>query len=438
MRVSVFGLGYVGTVSGICLAKEGHQVIGVDKNDDKVKQLNARQTPIIEPGINDIISQTVSNGSFRATTDVGDAIMNSDISLIAVGTYSSADGSANLQSVYQVMDEIGAAIKNKNTYHSIVIRSTVPPGTTEVSIGRVENASGKKNGVDFGLGMNPEFLREGVALNDFYNPPFIVIGTEDKKTADTVKQLYGFLTATFHQVETRQAEILKYSCNAYHGLKVAFANEIGRICKASGVDGRQLMKIFSEDTILNISGKYLMPGVPYGGSCLPKDIKALAGFAESKGVRVPLLDGIMASNNVHFGEILRRVELLEQTVVGIIGLTFKENTDDIRESPLVKLVRCLLDRGYKVRVYDENLNKSHLVGTNFEMLERLLPEYRSIKVENIEDVFMYNGVVIITNDQYSNDDALKGQLKTKDNMILDLQGSYKPLCKDKNYYGFCW
>jgi GDP-mannose 6-dehydrogenase len=198
------------------------------------------------------------------------------------------------------------------------------------------------------------------------------------------------------------------------------------------------MKIFIKDTILNVSGKYLMPGVPFGGSCLPKDIKALAGFADSKGVRVPLLDGIMTSNNVHFGEILRRVEMLEKTTVGIIGLTFKENTDDIRESPLVKLVRCLLDRGYKVRVYDENLNKSHLVGTNFEMLERLLPEYRSIKVENIEKVFQDDGVVIITNDQYSNDDALKGQLKTKDNMILDLQGSYKSLCKDKNYYGFCW
>lgn len=290
MRVSVFGLGYVGTVSGVCLAKEGHQVIGVDKNVDKVKQLNARQTPIVEPGINDIISQTVSNGSFRATTDAGDAIMNSDITLIAVGTYSSADGSANLQSIYHVMDEIGAGIKDKNTYHSIVIRSTVPPGTTEVSAGRVERASGKKNGFAFGLGMNPEFLREGVALNDFYNPPFIVIGTEDKKTADTVKQLYGFLTAAFHHVETRQAEILKYSCNAFHGLKVAFANEMGRICKASGVDGRQLMKIFTEDTILNISSKYLMPGIPFGGSCLPKDIKALASFADSKGVRVPLLN----------------------------------------------------------------------------------------------------------------------------------------------------
>jgi len=438
MRVSVFGLGYVGTVSGVCLAKEGHQVIGVDKNVDKVKQLNARQTPIVEPGINDIISQTVSNGSFRATTDAGDAIMNSDISLIAVGTYSSADGSANLQSIYHVMDEIGAAIKNKNTYHSIVIRSTVPPGTTEVSIGRVKKTSGKKHGIDFGVGMNPEFLREGVALSDFYKPPFIVIGAVDQKTADTVKCLYAFLKADFHHVETRQAEILKYSCNAFHGLKVAFANEMGRICKASGVDGRQLMKIFSEDTILNVSSKYLMPGIPFGGSCLPKDIKALANFAESKGVRVPLLDGITASNNIHFGEILRRIELLEKTSVGIIGLTFKENTDDIRESPPVKLVRCLLDRGYKVKVYDENLNKSQLIGTNLELLVRLLPEFKTIKVENINEVFQDNGIVIITNDQYFDNKILTELLKIKDNMIFDLQGNYKILCQKDKYHGFCW
>jgi GDP-mannose 6-dehydrogenase len=426
MKISVFGLGYVGTVSGVCLAKEGHQVIGIDTNGDKVNQLNSRQTPIVEPGIADFIEQTVSNGSFRATTDVCEAVSNSDLSLVAVGTYSSADGSANLQSIYQVMDQIGAAIRDKNTYHSIVIRSTVPPGTTEV------------HGIGFGVGMNPEFLREGVALNDFYHPPFIVIGTDDPRTADSAKRLYQFLPAEFYHIETRQAEILKYSCNAFHGLKVAFANEIGRICKAAGVDGRQLMEIFIKDTILNVSGKYLMPGVPFGGSCLPKDIKALASYAESKGVRVPLLDGIMSSNNIHFGEILRRIELLGGKSAGIIGLTFKENTDDIRESPLVKVVRCLLDRGYKIKVYDENLNKSQLVGTNLELLVRLIPEFKTIKVDTIESAFQDTGIVIITNDQYSKNDVLKNLLKSSNNMILDLHGNYRPLCQQGSYYGFCW
>lgn len=438
MKISIFGLGYVGTVSGACLAEAGHWVIGVDKSREKVDTLNQGRSPILEPGLDAIIKRTVARGRLRAMEDAESAVLQSDLSLIAVGTYSSADGSADLRAIYAVMDQIGRALSKKRNYHSVVIRSTVPPGTTKVALARLERASGKKLGKGLGIGMNPEFLREGQALDDFYHPPFIIVGAADVRTALMLKRLYGFIKAPFHRTQPDLAEIIKYSCNSYHALKVAFGNEMGRVCAACGIDGLRLMDIFCQDRILNISPKYLKPGVPFGGSCLPKDLRGLTSFSKSKGVQVPLLDSVLESNDSHFAEILKRIEGTGKRRIGILGITFKEHTDDLRESPLLKLLRCLIDRDYKVKVYDANIQKRNLVGTNLEILERVVPEYDRMKADTIESLVKNSDLLVITNGQYSKYTALRKALKQYRIKVLDLNGGYRALAAPKNYHGLCW
>jgi len=438
MRISIFGLGYVGTVSGACLADAGHRVIGVDKSRDKVDTLNARLSPILEPGLDTVIRRALSKGRLKATVNSEEAILKSDLSLIAVGTYSSADGSADLRAIFAVVEQIGRAIRKKRTHHSVVIRSTVPPGTTRVALARLERASGRRLGKGLGIGMNPEFLREGQALDDFYHPPFIIAGAWDDATITMLRRTYSFLKAPFHRTEPELAEIIKYSCNAYHALKVSFGNEMGRVCAACGIDGLKLMEIFSQDNILNISRKYLKPGVPFGGSCLPKDLRGLASFSKSKGVQVPLLDSILESNESHFAEILKRIEKTGKRKIGVLGITFKEHTDDLRESPLLKLLRCLIDRDYRVMVYDDNIQKRKLVGTNLEILERVVPEYDRVKAETIASMIKGCDLLVITNGQYAGDKSLKRSLRTSKNMVLDLHGGYKGLVAPMKYQGLCW
>ncbi len=438
MKISIFGLGYVGTVSGACLADAGHRVIGVDKSREKVDALNARSSPILEPGLDTVIRRTVGKGSLRATTDAEEAVLESDLSLMAVGTYSSADGSADLRSIYAVVEQIGLALRKKRSFHSVVIRSTVPPGTTKVALARLERASGKKLDRGLGIGMNPEFLREGQALDDFYHPPFIIAGAADERTAANLRQLYRFVKAPFHRTDPELAEIIKYSCNAYHALKVAFGNEMGRVCSACGIDGLRLMDIFCQDKILNISPKYLKPGVPFGGSCLPKDLRGLVSFAKSQGVQIPLLDSVLESNDSQFAEILKRIDRAGKRRIGILGITFKEHTDDLRESPLLKLLRCLIDRDYRVRVYDGNIQKRKLVGTNLEILERVVPEYHRVRADTIGSLIKGCDLLVITNGQYAGNKQLRKLLKSSTNMVLDLHGGYKDLVAPKKYQGLCW
>lgn len=438
MKVSVFGLGYVGIVTALCLAKEGHHVIGVEKNEIKIQELKKGRLPIFEPGLDTLLSEVTTRGNLELTLRAEDAVLRSDISIIAVGTYSSADGYPDLRGVFRSMDEIGDALRKKMGFHSIVIRSTVPPGTTAVALRRVEAKSGKKLKKDFGGGMNPEFLREGVALKDFYNPPFVVVGTDDETTNKLMREMFSFIKAPYYSTEIRLAEILKYSCNAFHALKIAFCNEIGRVCAGSEIDSQVLMEIFVKDHLLNISPKYLRPGAPFGGSCLPKDLRALVSFAESKGVQVPLMDAVLDSNDAHFAEVIRKVEKAGCNAVGVLGLTFKENTDDVRESPVLKLVRCLIDRGFDVKVYDKNLCNYDVVGTNRDYLFKQIPEYSEISVNDLRTLFEQSQLLLITNGQYAEDEEFRVCNRDSAVKILDLSGDYKKLCPEARYNGLCW
>lgn len=438
MKISIFGLGYVGTVTGACLAKQGLEVIGVDNNKAKVEQVNCGKSPIFEPGLDKLLTDVVKEKKFKATCDTEYAVLNSDISLVAVGTYSSADGYPDLRAIYGVMDDIGLVIKNKNDFHSVIIRSTVPPGTTSIALNHIEKKSGKIYGKEFGGGMNPEFLREGSALFDFENPPFIVVGVEDDITARSIKSMYNFLDTSYYQTQIRLAEILKYSCNAFHALKVAFGNEIGRICSSVDIDGRELLNIFTQDRVLNISDKYLTPGVPFGGSCLPKDLRALVTFAESKGAHVPLLGSILDSNDSHFAQIIKKIENLDCSRIGILGITFKENTDDVRESPIIKLTRCLIDRDFNVSIYDDNMHKQTIIGSNKELIDRKLPEFLKIMTDTIPILFDKSELVIITNSQYLKNDDLLTLLAENKHLILDLCGKYAGLGDKSKYHGLCW
>jgi GDP-mannose 6-dehydrogenase len=438
LRISVFGLGYVGTVSGACFAKQGHTVIGVDKNIAKVNEVAGGRSPILEPGLDKLLKEVVNAGLLTATTDTEHAVMNSDISLVSVGTYSSADGFPDLRAIYTVMDEIGAALKAKKEFHCIIIRSTVPPGTTDVAMSRVEKKSGKICGKEFGGGMNPEFLREGVALADFVNPPFIVAGVTDQRSKAMMEELYRSVNAPFYCTEIRLAEILKYTCNGFHALKVAFANEVGRVCGRAGVDSQELMRIFVKDHTLNISEKYLRPGIPFGGSCLPKDLRGFSSYAASKGVQVPLLRAVLESNESHFAAIIRAIEEKQVKTIGIIGITFKEDTDDIRESPVLNLVRCLIDRGHDIRIFDHLLSARQLTGTNKELFNRLVPEYESINARSVEEVADKRELIVITNQSYADDNRLAAALKAGKQLVLDLNGAYRTMVPPDRYIGLCW
>ena len=438
LRISVFGLGYVGTVTGACFAKQGHTVIGVDKNRGKVEMVRSGKSPILEPGLDALLEEAVKDGKLSATVDTAEAVRNSDISLISVGTYSSADGFPDLRAIYSVMDEIGEALKNKQEFHCVIIRSTVPPGTTDVAMKRIEKKSGKKCGIDFGGGMNPEFLREGVALVDFISPPFVVTGVTDEKTGSVMKELYKGIAASFYCTEIRLAEILKYTCNGFHALKVAFANEVGRVCASAGVDSQELMRIFVKDHVLNVSEKYLRPGIPFGGSCLPKDLRGFTNFAASKGVEVPLLRSILESNDGHFAQIIRAIEAAGVHSVGILGITFKEDTDDIRESPILNLIRCLIDRGYEVKIYDRILSERKLTGTNKELFDRIIPEYESIDAASVEEIVAKCEMTIITNGSYAGDEGIVATLKAGAGSVFDLNGAYRDLIPSEKYKGLCW
>jgi GDP-mannose 6-dehydrogenase len=436
--ISVFGLGYVGCVSAACFAKEGHAVTGVDVNPAKVDMINAGKATIVEAGIGELVAEMAQSGRLRATTSVEEAVRDTAVSLVCVGTPSRANGSLDLSYVERVSEQIGAALRNKPGRHVVVIRSTVLPGTIhDVVVPALERTSGKKAGTDFGVCGNPEFLREGTSIRDFYDPPFTLVGADDPETGKVVAALYQGIEAPVHIIPVRTAEMVKYSCNCFHGLKVAFANEIGNICKAVGVDSHEVMRIFCEDRKLNISPYYLRPGYAFGGSCLPKDLRATVYNARAHDVPVPVLEATLESNRLQIEKAFNMVMATGKKRVGVLGLSFKAGTDDLRESPMVSLIERLIGKGTQLAIYDPYVTSSRLMGANREYIEREIPHIWELMRGSIREVLDASDAVIIGNSA-SEFREIQGHLRA-DQPVVDLVRAFGPRTSDgASYQGICW
>jgi GDP-mannose 6-dehydrogenase len=438
MRIAIFGLGYVGCVSAACLAKEGHQVIGVDVNPLKVEMINAGQSPIIEAGVDKLIAEAVSGRNLWATTVAAEAIASADLSFICVGTPSNENGSLDLKYVRHVAAEIGQALAGQNKYHVVAIRSTVLSGTVvnEV-IPLLEKASGLKVGVDFGVCSNPEFLREGSAVADFYQPAFTLIGQWDEQSGERVAAIYKNIDAPIIRTDIPTAEMIKYVSNAFHALKITFANEIGNLCKKVAVDSHEVMRIFAMDTKLNISPAYLKPGYSFGGSCLPKDLRALLHRARQEDLELPVLQAIPRSNELQARLGVEAVLRTGKKRIGILGLSFKAGTDDLRESPLVYLAETLLGKGYELKIYDENVSMARLTGANKQYIEKVIPHISSLLSSSLDEVLAMAEVLVVGN-RLPTVATLLEQTKSR-HIIIDLIRIREGLNGlDENYQGICW
>ena len=438
MNISVFGLGYVGCVTAACLARDYHHVIGVDVSEYKVNLLQSGRSPISEPGLGELLGSLIATKRLRATLDNEAAIRDSEITLICVGTPSNHSGQINLDFIINVCKEIGQSLRSKNRYHVVVVRSTVLPGTVEKTlIPILEECSHKVAGQDFGVCMNPEFLREGSAISDYDHPGTIVVGELDQRSGNAVAEMYQSVDAPLIRTRLPVAEMAKYVSNSYHALKIVFANEIGTLCKAHEIDGQEVMNIFCRDDRLNISKVYLRPGFAFGGSCLPKDVRALTHRAKEVDVDTPMLNALMPSNRQH---IERAVDMIEQTHchrIGILGLSFKNDTDDVRESPAIALVETLVGRGYRVAVYDEHVEPGKLVGANRAFLERELPHIASLMRASVEEVLGESEVLVITNGTL--DFGFVPQMMRADQILIDLVGIAKNKTVSQGHYeGICW
>jgi GDP-mannose 6-dehydrogenase len=396
-RISVFGLGYVGAVTAACLADRGHQVIGVDVSGEKVALINEGRSPIVEDGIETYIREQVRAGRLSASTDAVDAVLRSDISIVCVGTPSMPNGDLNTQHAEVVSRDIGVAIGRKAAYHVVVVRSTVLPGTTrQKAIPILEHASGKRAGTDFGVCFNPEFLREATAVDDFNRPPKTIIGELDSRSGDSVFELYKDLPAPAFRTTIETAEMAKYADNAWHALKVSFANEVGSLCKAAAVDSHELMAMFCQDTKLNLSPYYLKPGFIFGGSCLPKDLRAVGAMARRLQVRTPVLDSILQSNDAHLERALELIRATGRKSVGVLGVTFKPGTDDVRESPSVRLIEAIRREGFEVRVHDENFTLAGVMGDNRRYLLDRIPDFAELACEDLSELADAAEVLVVT------------------------------------------
>lgn len=438
MNVSVFGLGYVGCVSAACFAKEGHSVVGVDVSATKVELINSGRATIVEEGIGELVQQMHAAGRLRATTDAAEAVRATEISLVAVGTPSRPNGSLDLSYVERVCTQIGEALRNKDDVHVVVIRSTVLPGTIhDVVIPALERASGKRAGEGFHAVSNPEFLREGSSIKDFYDPPFTLIGADDREAAERVRMLYAAIEAPVHIVDTRVAEMVKYACNAFHGLKVGFANEIGNIAKALGVDSHEVMRLVCEDRKLNISPAYLRPGFAFGGSCLPKDLRAVTYRAQELDVEVPILRATLESNRKQIERAYHMVMATGNRRIGVLGLAFKPGTDDLRESPMVTLIEMLIGKGMELAIYDGHVSQAQLIGSNREFIEREIPHIWSLMKPSVDDVLAASETLVIGNasgEFRALGDRLNGQ-----HAVVDLARIFAPgVAVPARYQGIAW
>ena len=437
MKISIFGLGYVGAVSAGCLAKDGHSVIGVDPYQPKVDLINEGKTPVIEKDIGEIMEKAVADGLLRATQDIREAVSGSDISLICVGTPSQLNGSLDLKYVRKVCEEIGAALREKDDFHVVVARSTMLPGSMRsVVIPTLEEYSGKKAGTDFGVCNNPEFLRESTAVYDYYNPPKTVIGETDEKAGDLLAGIYAHLDAPLVRTSVETAEMVKYTDNVWHALKVGFANEIGNICKSVGIDGHEVMDIFCKDTKLNLSSYYMKPGFAFGGSCLPKDVRALTYKARTADIDVPILNAIMPSNQHQIENGLAMITEKGSKKIGILGFSFKAGTDDLRESPLVEVIERLIGKGYDIRLYDRNVKIASLVGANKDYILNHIPHISGLMVDSIESVLDHAETIVIGNGAEEFRDI--PQRISGGQVIVDLVRITEGRSIEGKYDGICW
>jgi GDP-mannose 6-dehydrogenase len=432
MDIAIFGLGYVGAVSAACLSTAGHTVVGVDSNAGKTDLINAGRSPVVETGVEEMIASAVAEGRLRATTDHRAAIRESELAIVCVGTPSRGNGDLDLTYVRRVCEDIAEVLREKDRFTAIIIRSTVLPGTLRnIVIPTLESGSGKSAGLDFGVGFFPEFLRESTAVHDFSNPPKIVIAASDDRTRAMLESLNEDFDAPFTRADFDVAEMVKYADNTWHALKVAFANEVGSISKALEIDGGAVMDIFCQDTKLNISSKYLRPGFAFGGSCLPKDVRALTYRGRSLDLELPLINAIMPSNRSHIERAMQMVLDLNERNVGVLGLSFKAGTDDLRESPVVELVERLLGKGHEIRIFDRNVNLSRLVGANRAYIYQHLPHIAKLMVDHVDQVINHGGAIVIGNrDRYFSDviGRLNMSQRVVDLVRIDAVGAYNGIC----------
>ena len=439
MKISIFGLGYVGCVSGVCLADMGHDVIGVDANPLKAEMINQGKPPIIEKGLQEILEKVVEQKKFTATSDWERTVINTEIAFVCVGTPSSSNGSLSLDYVKRVAEQIGRALRTKQGYFVVAVRSTVLPGTVEGEVIPIlEEYSGKKAGKGFGVCMVPEFLREGSSVHDFIHPPKTVIGQFDAGSGEPIAKLFKQIDAPIIRTQIKIAEMVKYADNTFHALKVSFANEIGNICKEVSCDSHKVMDIFCKDTKLNLSSYYLKPGFAFGGSCLPKDLRAITYKSKMLDIDTPVLSAILQSNRSQIERVVKKLCEYKGHSLGFLGLSFKHGTDDLRESPIVEVIEAMIGKGYAVSIYDEYVSIAKLVGSNKEYIEKEIPHISSLMCSSSRELMQKSDVIIVGNHSEEFKDALKSE-SNGNHVVIDLvRITEDPAMIKGKYYGICW
>jgi len=436
MNISIFGLGYVGCVAAGCLAKHGHKVVGVDPQQTKVDYINDGLPTIIEEGIAELLAAQHAAGRISATVSAGEAVAATEVSFICVGTPPTAEGHLDLRAIERVAEEIGFALAAKRQRHVIALRSTVLPGTREKVAEIMARASGRIAGQDFAVVSNPEFLREGTSVRDFFNPPFTLLGSDCEWATATMRAVYGGIDAPFINAEPRVAELMKYVCNSFHALKIVFANEVGNICKGLDIDAHALMDIFCQDTKLNISKAYLKPGFAYGGSCLPKDLKALRTIAHDHYLPTPVLDAVERSNELQKELVFKSILESGKRNIGFIGLAFKAGTDDLRESPIVDVIERLLGKGFDVRIFDPHVHVARLTGANRDFILKRIPFISRFITDDLAQTMEKSDLLVIVNKDAGIEKEMAALCDGK--MIYDLAGARIPGLRSESYSGIAW
>ena len=438
MKISIFGLGYVGAVSLACLARDGHEVVGVDIDPTKLDLIRNGKSPVIEEGIQEVMAEVVASGRVSVTDNARDAVRDTDLSFVCVGTPSASNGSQDLTAMRRLSEEMAQALREKDSFHTVIVRSTIEPGTIRDVIEPIlESGSGKASGTDFGLGFQPEFLREGTSIRDYDNPPMTVVGANSARSVEQLRDLFGHLPGKFLETDVGTAECLKYACNAFHAVKVTFANEIGRVAQSVGVDSRKVMELVCEDHSLNISKAYLRPGFAFGGSCLPKDVRALLYVARSRDVELPMLAGLIPSNNQHIEHALQDILSKGTRKVGFLGLSFKSGTDDLRESPLLTLAEQLIGKGMELKIYDPEVNVARLIGANRKYLEESIPHVSSLMEDSAQAVIAHAEVLVVGLSDKAIIDDLHAHCAPH-HYVLDLVSVRDADQLKGTYRGVCW
>lgn len=438
MKIAIIGLGYVGAVSLACLARDGFTVLGVDVDENKLELIKSGKAPIVEQGIQELMASAVASGRIEVTTDAVGAVSSCDISFVCVGTPSRRNGSQDLSAIRHVAKEIGRGLRHASGYPVIVIRSTVEPGTT-IGIVRpiLEQESDKKSGEDFGICFQPEFLREGSSIRDYDDPPFTVVGGDSARSVEKIRQVFEHLPCEFVGTDIGTAEMLKYACNSFHTLKIGFANEIGRVAQSLGVDSRAVMSLVCKDTHLNISPAYLRPGFAFGGPCLPKDLRALLYVAKSNDVDIPMLASLLPSNHLHIEHAIETVLSSGRRKIGMIGLSFKSGTDDLRESPLVVLAETFIGKGLDLQIFDPEVNLSRLIGANKRYIEEAIPHIASLMLDDCKKLITGCDVLVVGLQEEEIEQSVY-EYGTDEQLVLDLVGISSPERVRGNYRGICW